>query len=298
LLAAASNRLQRPGRSGRRDDAGGCHAVTQAPNDKEQVVPMLEVLEAQSAVLGTVERMIADTGFCSEKNILACEEAHLEPLIAVARDEHHPGWRERHSEPALLRDNATPMQSMAHRLKSKAGRALYALRKQTVEPVFGIIKSVMGFRQFSFAAQFSKWREGELAKAHHRLDDADTGSTVLFAQGVKRSPRFDFRRCAMLCIGVALSRKSAGSLWRSRQPGWCSSRATAISGSRCASSHAKMSSRCRSRCRRSCALPCPAPRTALEYLQHRHNLFLVMGACVTRVATTSIVAASTAAWAL
>jgi len=73
--------------------------------------------------------MIADTGFCSEKNILACEEAHLEPLIAVARDVHHPGWRERHSEPALLRDNATPMQSMAHRLESKAGRALYALRK-------------------------------------------------------------------------------------------------------------------------------------------------------------------------
>jgi transposase len=123
--------------------------VTQAPNDKEQVVPMLEVLEAQSAVLGKVERMIADTGFCSEKNILACEGAHLEPLIAVARDEHHPGWRERHSEPARLRENATPMQSMAHRLKTKAGRALYALRKQTIEPVFGIIKSVMGFRQFS-----------------------------------------------------------------------------------------------------------------------------------------------------
>jgi transposase len=123
--------------------------VTQAPNDKEQVVPMLEVLEAQSPVLGTVERMIADTGFCSEKNILACEAAHLEPLIAVARDEHHPGWRERHSEPACLHDNATPIQSMAHRLKTKAGRALYALRKQTVEPVFGIIKSVMGFRQFS-----------------------------------------------------------------------------------------------------------------------------------------------------
>src|SRR5260370_38398211 len=123
--------------------------VTKEPNDKEQVVPMLEVLEAQSAVLGTVERMIADTGFCSEKNILACEEAHLEPLIAVARDVHHPGWRERHSEPALLRDNATPMQSMAHRLESSAGRALYALRIQTVEPPFGIIKSVMDFRHLS-----------------------------------------------------------------------------------------------------------------------------------------------------
>lgn len=123
--------------------------VTQAPNDKEQVVPMLAVLEAQSAMLGKADGLIADTGFCSEQNIRACERAHLDPLIAVARDEHHPGWRERHSEPAPLPDGTTPLQTMAHRLKTKAGRALYALRKQTVEPVFGIIKSVMGFRQFS-----------------------------------------------------------------------------------------------------------------------------------------------------
>jgi transposase len=123
--------------------------VTQAPNDKEQVAPMLETLKAQSAVLGKVARLIADTGFSSEKNIKACEAADIESLIAVARDEHHPGWRERHSEPSPLPAAATPMQVMAHRLKTKVGRAAYALRKQTVEPVFGIIKSVMGFRQFS-----------------------------------------------------------------------------------------------------------------------------------------------------
>ena len=41
------------------------------------------------------------------------------------------------------------MQAMAHRLKTRAGRAIYAQRKQTVEPVFGIVKSVIGFRQFS-----------------------------------------------------------------------------------------------------------------------------------------------------
>jgi transposase len=126
----------------------GAH-VTQAPNDKEQVVPMLAVLEAQSAALGKADCLIADTGFCSEKNILACEAAQVAPLIAVARDGHHPDWRERHSEPAPLPDDATPLQAMTHQLKTKAGRALYALRKQTVEPVFGIIKSVMGFRQFS-----------------------------------------------------------------------------------------------------------------------------------------------------
>lgn len=123
--------------------------VTQAPNDKEQIAPMLALLAAQSAVLGTAETLIADTGYCSEKNILACEKAGFNPLIAVARDAHHPGWRDRHSEPASLPDNATTVQLMAHRLKTRAGRALYALRKQTVEPVFGIIKSVMGFRQFS-----------------------------------------------------------------------------------------------------------------------------------------------------
>ncbi len=123
--------------------------VTQAPNDKEQIEPMLATLQGQAEVLGAVQCLIADSGFCSQKNIEACEAADIDPLIAVARGEHHPGWRERHSEPAPLPDDAAPMQAMAHRLKTKAGRALYALRKQTVEPVFGIIKSVMGFRQFS-----------------------------------------------------------------------------------------------------------------------------------------------------
>jgi transposase len=123
--------------------------VSQAPNDKEQVEPMLATLQGQAEVLGAVRCLIADTGFCSQKNIEACEAADIDPLIAVARDAHHPGWRERHSEPAPLPEEATPMQALAHRLKTKAGRALYALRKQTVEPVFGIIKSVMGFRQFS-----------------------------------------------------------------------------------------------------------------------------------------------------
>ena len=123
--------------------------VTQAPNDKEQVEPMLAILKAQAKTLGIVDCLIADTGFSSEKNIKACEAAHVEPLIAVAKEAHYPNWRERHSEPAALPDDATPMQTMAHRLKTKTGRARYALRKQTVEPVFGIIKSVMGFRQFS-----------------------------------------------------------------------------------------------------------------------------------------------------
>jgi hypothetical protein len=108
----------------------------------------LAALQAQSATRGEVERLIADTGFSSEKNIQACEAAQIEPLIAVAKEEHPPGGRERHSEPAPLPEGA-----MAHRLKTKTGRAAHALRTQTVEPVFGIIKSVRGFRRFSLRGQ-------------------------------------------------------------------------------------------------------------------------------------------------
>ena len=71
------------------------------------------------------------------------------PLIAVARQDHHPHWRERFTQPAALSPDATPLQAMTHRLSTVAGKAAYAICKQTVEPVFGIIKSVMGFRQFS-----------------------------------------------------------------------------------------------------------------------------------------------------
>ena len=113
--------------------------LTQAPNDKEQVQPMLATLQAQTGKLGAVQTLIADTGYCSEKNILACEEAKTRPLIALAREDHHPHWRERHTEPTPLPEGATPMQTMAHRLTTMAGRAAYALRKQTVEPVFGIM---------------------------------------------------------------------------------------------------------------------------------------------------------------
>jgi len=123
--------------------------LTQAPNDKQQVAPMIKTLQAQAPLLGEAKTLIADTGYCSADNIQACEEAKMEPLIALAREDHHPHWSERFTEPAPLAADATPMQAMAHRLATQAGRAAYALRKQTVEPVFGIIKSVMGFRQFS-----------------------------------------------------------------------------------------------------------------------------------------------------
>lgn len=122
--------------------------VTQAHNDKQQVQAALDKIAALPEGLNTPETLLADTGYFSEQNVLACLDAEVEPLIAVSRDAHHPDWQERFSEPAPLPANASPVEKMKHTLKTRVGKARYALRKQTVEPVFGIIKSVMGFRQF------------------------------------------------------------------------------------------------------------------------------------------------------
>jgi transposase len=122
--------------------------VTQAANDKQQVVPMVEKLQALPAGLNQPEPLLADAGYFSAANVDACEVAGIAPLMAVKRDEHHPPVSERFDEPPELPANPTPVQRMTRRLKTGAGRAAYALHKSTVEPVFGIIKSVMGFRQF------------------------------------------------------------------------------------------------------------------------------------------------------
>ena len=123
--------------------------VVQAPNDKHQVEPMLEKIEALPDELGEVENLLADSGYFSSANVEASKEAGVEPVIAMGRQPHHPPLSERFEAAPEAPKNPTPVEAMAHRLKTPEGRALYALRKQTPEPVFGIIKSVLGFRQFS-----------------------------------------------------------------------------------------------------------------------------------------------------
>ena len=123
--------------------------VVQAPNDKQQLEPMLGKIEALPEQLGAVETLLADAGYFSAANVEACREASLEPLIAMGRQPHHPPLGERFAKEGPAPENPTPVEAMAHRLKTPEGRALYALRKQTPEPVFGIIKSALGFRQFS-----------------------------------------------------------------------------------------------------------------------------------------------------
>jgi transposase len=123
--------------------------VTQAANDKCQVEPMVEKVTALPEELGRVDRGLWDTGYMSAANVETSEQAGIEPMIAMGRQSHHPGLMERFAPaPAAPPADASPVQKMAHRLKTPEGKRVYALRKQTVEPVFGIIKSVMRFRQF------------------------------------------------------------------------------------------------------------------------------------------------------
>src|SRR4051812_3036467 len=120
--------------------------VCQATNDKRQLAPMLGKLAALPADLGQPETLLADTGYFSAANVQACGAASIEPLIALGREAHHPSLSERFAEAPSAPDDPTAVE--AHRLKTLEGRKLYAQRKHTPEPVFGIIKSVLGFRQF------------------------------------------------------------------------------------------------------------------------------------------------------
>ena len=134
--------------------------ISQSPNDKQEIEPTLEALTSLPETVGEVNTLIADSGYFSEANVETCTETNIEPLIAIGRQKHHQTLQERFGYPEPLPDNVGPVDSMRHRLKTTEGRRLYGKRKSTVEPVFGIIKEVMGFRQFQlrgFEAVSGEW---------------------------------------------------------------------------------------------------------------------------------------------
>jgi transposase len=123
--------------------------VTAAANDKEQLLPMMDVVEQQCGQ--RPDEVLADSGYCSENNLEALEsqenpERRIEGYIATERRKH-----DEYKEPCPrgpLPDDATRVDRMKRKLKTKAGKAVYAARKTIVEPVFGQIKHGRGFRQF------------------------------------------------------------------------------------------------------------------------------------------------------
>jgi transposase len=122
-------------------------SLSNHPNDKREAEPTLDAL---SPKLGQPKGAALDNGFFSEHNILALEQRNIEPYIATGREPH------RKSVDALLGNvpveppaDASPKEKMAYKLATEIGKEIYRLRKCTVEPVIGIIKEILGFRQFS-----------------------------------------------------------------------------------------------------------------------------------------------------
>jgi transposase len=116
-------------------------------NDQGEVAPTLAAIPAQ---LGTPPAAALDTGYFSESNCHVLEGAGIDPYIATGRDPHNAGW-EAHFAPSgdPPAESASLREKMAYKLRTTLGKAIYRRRKCTIEPVFGQIKEVMGFRQFS-----------------------------------------------------------------------------------------------------------------------------------------------------
>ena len=144
--------------------------VTQAANDKEQIEPMVEVIEEQSGQ--RPEELLADNGYCSEKNLehldsAAAPDKRIEGYIATGRQKH--GEVRNCCPRGPLPKGATRVDRMRRKLQTKAGAAIYAARKVIVEPVFGQIKQARGFRRFSLRGLAKVQAEWALVCATHNI---------------------------------------------------------------------------------------------------------------------------------
>ena len=122
--------------------------VSDQPNDVRELLPTLDAIPP---VVGKPRAAASDAGFFSEPNIAGCAARGIDPYIATGREAHRWSLDEVLDSlpPAAAEEHATLRARMAAKLKTPEGRAIYRLRKCTVEPVIGIIKDVLGFRQFS-----------------------------------------------------------------------------------------------------------------------------------------------------
>jgi transposase len=131
------------------------YALSNHPNDTHEAEPTLAAIPS---AIGTPEAAALDAGYFGPATLTACARRNIEPYVATGRDPHHPSWQQRFAPlPAPPPEEASAQIKMAYKLKTTLGKAIYGARKCTVEPVIGIIKEVLGFRQFSL--------RGELAAA-------------------------------------------------------------------------------------------------------------------------------------
>jgi transposase len=134
------------------------NTLSNHPTDQNEAIPTLDAIPSQ---VGKPEAGALDAGYFSEHNIAEMERREIEPYIATGREPHHKSWKMRFAElPDPPPEDATSKVKMAYKLRTEIGQAIYKLRKSTVEPVIGVIKEVLGFRQFSLrglAAAAGEW---------------------------------------------------------------------------------------------------------------------------------------------
>jgi hypothetical protein len=122
-------------------------SLSNHPNDKHEAEPTLAALSPE---LGQAEAVALDNGYFSPTTFQACQKRGLEAYIATGREAHHRSWRSFFAQlPEPPPEEASARVKMAYKLQTEVGQAIYRLRKCTVEPVIGLIKEVLGFRQFS-----------------------------------------------------------------------------------------------------------------------------------------------------
>jgi transposase len=121
-------------------------------NDKQEFIPAINAIPDE---LGEISSAVADTGYFSEKNINDCQSEGIDPIISTAREKHNTYLDSiLNNQDNDAGQGSTPADKMNQVLRSKKGKEIYKRRKQTVEPVFGIIKEVLGFRRFSLRGEF------------------------------------------------------------------------------------------------------------------------------------------------
>jgi len=118
--------------------------VTQATNDKQQLVPAVEAIKEQAGQ--KPQEVLTDSGYCSEANLKYLEKKKIEGFVATDRESYRD--REEPGPRGPLPQGATRVDHMRRKLQTKMGAAIYSRRKTIVEPVFGQIKQARGFRQF------------------------------------------------------------------------------------------------------------------------------------------------------
>ena len=144
--------------------------VTHQANDVRQLVPMIDQTQANLDAAGVKEAIkasLGDAGYYSEQNAKDLEQRGIESYLATERLKHHE--KVASAPRGRIADGLSAKQRMARKLRTKMGRLMYAKRKGMIEPIFGQLKQVLGFRQFSMRGLASMRGEWRLMATVHNL---------------------------------------------------------------------------------------------------------------------------------